>query len=198
MTVDDSVPFDDDAARDDADAPSTEVPDGRAARRVVATLLFLGLAALVAGAVFLGLRAKDARDRDDARAAALTAARQQAVNMTTIDYRTAERDLNRIIERASGELRKQFARQREQFPDILAKDQSQSVGVVLAAGLASLDGNRASAVVAVDATVNNTAIEKEQGESGQGVVKHYRMHMKLVRTGDRWLVDQVAFAGLPQ
>ena len=196
--MDDSAPLVDDAARDDANATPDSASDGRLARRVVATLLFLGFVALAAGAVLLGMRAKDARDRDDARAAALAAARQQAVNMTTIDYRTAERDLNRIIERASGELRRQFARQREQFPDILARDQSQSVGVVLAAGLASLDGNRASAVVAVDATVNNTAIEKEQGAEGEGVLKHYRMHMRLVHTGGRWLVEQVAFAGLPQ
>ena len=187
------------AAAADDDVPAVDgQSDGRVARRVVTALLLLGLAALVAAAVALALRAQDARERDDARQAALNAARRQAVNMTTIDYRTADRDLNRIIDNATGDLRTQFERQREQFPDILARDESVSVGTVLASGLASLEGDEAAAVVAVDATVNNTAIAKEQGAGGSGVVKHYRMHMQLVQRGGRWLVASVAFAGLPQ
>ena len=157
----------------------------------------LGLVLLVLlGAVgWLVRDARDDRARDDARQAALQAARQEAVNLTTISYETADADLGRIIASATGTLKTQFAAQRAQFPDILKRDKSVSVGTVLAAGIASQSARTVEALVAVDAAVSNA----ETAKAGGGpLVKHYRMDMKLVLVGGRWLVSQVAFAGLPQ
>jgi Mce-associated membrane protein len=155
----------------------------------------LGLVLIVLlGAVgWLAMDAHDRRARDDRRQAALQAARQEAVNLTTISYQTADADLGRIIAAATGTLKTQFQAQRAQFPAVLARDKSVSVGTVLAAGVASQSASTVEALVAVDASVSNAASEK----SGP-VVKHYRMDMKLVRVGGHWLVSQVAFAGLPQ
>ena len=155
-------------------------------------LLLVGLLGLVA---WLAVDARDARARDDERQAALQAARQQAVNLTTISYETADRDLGRIITAATGTLKTQFEAQRAQFPAVLKRDKSVSVGNVLAAGVASQRGSTIEAVVAVDAAVSNA----ESAKAGSGkLLKHYRMDMKLVRINGRWLVSQVAFAGLPQ
>jgi Mce-associated membrane protein len=128
-------------------------------------------------------------------AAVLTAARQEAVNLTTISYTSATRDLDRIINSATGGLRTQFLSQRAQFPSVLARDKSVSRGQVLSAGLISLTGKKQAQVdVATDATVTTTA----GGTEPQSVVKHYRMVMKLSFIGGRWLVSDVAFAGAPQ
>ena len=135
------------------------------------------------------------RSRDDARQAALQAARQEAVNLTTISYETADADLGRIIASATGTLKTQFEAQRAQFPGVLARDKSVSVGTVLAAGVASQSSSTVEALVAVDAAVSNAETAKA---GGRPLVKHYRMDMKLVLVGGRWLVSQVAFAGLPQ
>ena len=125
----------------------------------------------------------------------LAAARQEAVNLTTISYLSAARDLNRIIDGATGGLRTQFLSQRAQFPAVLARDKSVSQGQVLSAGLISLTGNRQAQVdVATDATVTTTG----GGSKPQSVVKHYRMVMKLNLEHGRWLVSDVAFAGAPQ
>jgi Mce-associated membrane protein len=155
----------------------------------------LGLVLIVLlGAVgWLAMDARDRRTHDDSRQAALQAARQEAVNLTTISYQTADADLGRIIAAATGTLKTQFQAQRAQFPTVLARDKSVSVGTVLAAGVASQSAGTVEALVAVDASVSNAASEK----TGP-VVKHYRMDMKLVRVGGHWLVSQVAFAGLPQ
>jgi Mce-associated membrane protein len=150
------------------------------------------LVALLVGVLLLVLDDRDAQAREDARQAALQAARQQAVNMTTISYETADRDLGRIISAATGTLKTQFEAQRKQFPDVLRREKSVSVGSVLAAGVTSQTGNTVEALVAVDATVKNAT----SGDAG--VVKHYRMDIKVVRLGGRWLVSQVAFAGVPQ
>lgn len=178
-----------------ADPGSPELTeDQQPERRVLLPLLLvLVLLGLLGAGGWFWRDARSARDREDARQAALQAARQQAVNLTTISFSTADRDLGRIIAAATGTLKTQFEGQRAQFPAVLRRDKSVSVGTVLAAGVTSQTRTTVEALVAVDASVSTAASEK----SGP-VVKHYRMDMRLVRVGGRWLVSQVAFAGLPQ
>jgi Mce-associated membrane protein len=175
------------------DEPATDHEPARRARAPIALGVVLVLLLGVLG--WLVVDARDTRDRDDARQAALQAARQQAVNLTTISYQTADADLGRIISAATGTLKTQFEAQRAQFPDVLKRDKSVSVGTVLAAGVASQSKGTVEALVAVDAAVSNDQTAKA---GGRPLVKHYRMDMKLVLVGGRWLVSQVAFAGLPQ
>ena len=155
-------------------------------------LLSLLLCGLLVGVVLTVLDSRSAEARADERRAALHAARQQAVNLTTISHVTAERDLARIIAASTGTLKTQFERQAKTFPAVLRREKSVSQGRVLAAGVKSQDGKVVEALVAVDATVRNA----ESGDTG--VVKHYRMDMRLVLIGERWMVSTVAFAGLPQ
>jgi Mce-associated membrane protein len=174
------------------DQPVLAAPRPPRRRRALNVLLGLVLCGLVAGSVVTVLDDRSADDRVDARRAALQAARQQAVNLTTISYETADRDLARIIAASTGTLKTQFETQAKSFPAVLRREKSVSEGRVLAAGVKSQDGKVVDALIAVDATVRNSA----SGDAG--VVKHYRMDMRLVLIGSRWLVSTVAFAGLPQ
>jgi Mce-associated membrane protein len=132
---------------------------------------------------------------DDAREAAAAAARAEALNLTTIRYDSADADLKRILDGATGTLRSQFAEEQPQFARSLAGDKSRSRGNVLAVGVvnASTSKGTAQVVVAADATVTTDANGKDQS-----VLKHYRMVMRLVKIHGRWLVSDVAFAGEPQ
>jgi Mce-associated membrane protein len=179
-------------ASDDAAGP---VEPAQGSGLVLPIALALALVVLLGAVGWLVKDARDNRAHDDARQAALQAARQEAVNLTTISYETADADLGRIIAAATGTLKTQFEGQRAQFPAVLAKDKSVSVGTVLAAGVASQSASTVEALVAVDAAVSNAETAKA---GGQPLVKHYRMDMKLVFVSGRWLVSQVAFAGLPQ
>ena len=173
--------------------PMVEASPSRARRRpLLPYALGMVLCALLAGVVLTVLDDRSAQERSDARQAALQAARQQAVNLTTISYETADRDLARIIAAATGTLKTQFEAQAKSFPGVLRQEKSVSVGRVLAAGVKSQQGSTVDALIAVDATVRNAA----SGDAG--VVKHYRMDMRLILVGKRWLVSTVAFAGLPQ
>lgn len=163
--------------------------------RLVPALAVLVATGVVALAVIVGLQTRGDVAQAHARQAALQAARVAAANLTTIDYRSANRDLGRIISGSTGALRAQFESQRSQFPAVLQKEKSVSTGTVLASALDTLRGGRAVVLVAVDATVSNAASAKA---GSQTLVKHYRMVMKLQRTHGRWLVADVAFAGVPQ
>jgi Mce-associated membrane protein len=156
------------------------------------------LAALVITAVLLGLRDHRRREASSAPAgtsaeqAVLSAARSEAVALTTLSYNTAAADLNRILAGATGQLRTQFEKEKAQLPATLAQTKSVSRGSVLSSGLISLDGARAQALAAVDARVSGT----DTGRTG--VIKHYRMVITLQQVGSKWLASDVAFAGVPQ
>jgi Mce-associated membrane protein len=163
---------------------------------VVTVVVFV---ALVAAAVLLGIR--DHRHRESGSAvggastteeAVLASARGEAVALTTIGYKSASADLDRVLAGATGALRTQFEKEKSQLPATLAQTKSSSRGTVLSSALSSLSGTRAQALVAVDATVTGT----DTGSSG--VLKHYRMVVTLQQINGRWLASDVAFAGQPQ
>lgn len=157
-------------------------------------VLSVALGAVVSLGVSLVVHPRSDDPGADVRQQALSVARQEAVNLTTISYLTADRDLGRIIARATGSLRTQFEGQRQGFPTVLTRDKSVSVGNVLAAAVSSQSGTAVQVLVAVDATVTSQPV----GATSTSVVKHYWMDMRVTRVADRWLVSQVAFAGVPQ
>jgi Mce-associated membrane protein len=151
-------------------------------------VLLVGLAGL---ALWFVDQTRSLGPRDDGRQAAVQAARVEAVNLTTISYETADRDLARIIAAATGTLKTQFVTQRKQLPTVLRRDKSISIGTVLAAGVTSQRGNTVKVLVAVDAQVSSA-----QSTKAGKLVKHYRMDMTLVRISGHWLVSQVGFSGV--
>jgi hypothetical protein len=161
---------------------------------VLVLVPFVLLAVLVAALVWLLLRADDRNARDEAGDSALAVARQEAVNLTTLDYRTADRDLDRILALSTGGLRERFASERAKFPSVLRQERSKSEGSALSAGLVRLspDLDAAQVVVAADASVSTG------DDESTATTKHYRMVMRLARVDGKWLVDDVAFAGVPQ
>ena len=169
-------------------APRRGVP------RPLLLLPVVALVVLLAADLALALKPRGESAHDKATAAVLSAASQEAVNLTTISYTSATRDLDRILAAATGGLRQQFLAQRAQFPAVLTRDKSVSRGQVLSAGLIALTARTARVDIAADATVSTTG----GGTKVQSVLKHYRMVMQLQLLHGRWLISDVAFAGVPQ
>jgi Mce-associated membrane protein len=154
---------------------------------------------LAVAAVLLGIRQHDDAHQavsttptEATELSALSAARGEAVALTTIGYKSAAADVNRVLAGATGQLKKKFEKEKGQLPATLQQNHSTSQGSVLSAGLTSLTTTSATAVVAVDATVTGTDV------GGSGVLKHYRMVVSLRRLNGRWLASKIAFAGQPQ
>ncbi|HWH29956.1 MAG TPA: mammalian cell entry protein [Mycobacteriales bacterium] len=171
--------------------PTARPARRRASRRAVGGLLLVCLAGL-AGVLLLGLEAREQRLLERDRQAALQAARQAATNLTSISHRSADDDIERILDVATGELAEQFRSEREALTALLGSSRSTSEGEVLAAGVQSLEGRSATVLVAADATVTTA----ETGEDSP-VLQRYRMSVDLRKVGDRWLAERVLFAGAP-
>jgi Mce-associated membrane protein len=143
---------------------------------------------LLAGAVLLGLQLRSAAQDDAARNAALSAARQSALNLTSIDQEDFEQDVAAVLDGATGEFRSDFAARADDLERLLAENEVVAEGQVLESALVRSDRTTATALVVVDSTVRNTA-------TPEGRVNSYRMKLELERVGGRWLTSVLEFVG---
>ena len=186
----------DDSRADDsgahAGAPEAEQPADPARARRRSTLLRAGTAValvlLLLGATVLGLRLRDDVLDDRARSQALTAARQSALNLTSIDREDFEGDVGRVLDGATGEFRQDFAGRVEELETLLQENEVAAEGRVLEAGIVRSDRRSATALVVVDSTVRNKTVP-------DGRVNSYRMKVELEKVGDSWLTSSLEFVG---
>ena len=149
---------------------------------------------VVAGGFLYSRRSANTR-LDDTRVEVVGVARQEAVNLMSLSYNTATKNLNDILSLATGSVAKQFESQRKTIGSYLSQAKSTSRAQVKSAGLVSLGKDRAVVLVGADATVSNN----ESSNAGlKSVVKHYRISMTLQRVDGRWLVSDVGFDGAAQ
>ncbi|MCU1693275.1 MAG: hypothetical protein JWM64_2366 [Frankiales bacterium] len=167
------------------DAPSPGGLVGALGRVGTGVWLLLVLALVVVGVVY-GLQLRSAHATESRRADALQAAKQEALNLTSVDGTGIEQDLQRVLEGASGQFREEFEGQSKSLAGVLKDNKVTAEGKVLDAGLSRFDDRSATAVVIIDSDVSNKAIPK-------GQTRTYRMQLELERVGDRWLTSSLQF-----
>ncbi|MGW7526792.1 hypothetical protein [Streptomyces sp. NPDC054783] len=138
--------------------------------------------------VWLGLKLADQRGAEQRRQEILAAARQSALNFTSLDYRHYDRDSRNVLKGATGDFKKQFAAQTAQLTKLVAQNRSVSEGQVLEAGIVRSDKRSARVLVVADSKVTNAA-------APEGQARTYRLQLDLARVGGRWLTSDVTFVG---
>jgi Mce-associated membrane protein len=149
-----------------------------------AVLTLLVVAALPAGRLFGAWRT--ASDRS----AAVQAARQETLNLTTVSFRTADRDIQRMLDGATGAFREQFDQRAKPFLDTVRQARVESTGSIAEAGVEStgtdMDTDTVTVLVAATAQVSNVA--------GPGATpRDYRLRLVVRHEAGRWLVADVSF-----
>ena len=158
-----------------------------ARRRLLLALSVLGLL-LVAAIVALVLQLRSYEQVDDAREAAVQAAQQSALNLTSIDKDDFAADVRRVLDGSNGAFKTDFEARSKQLATVLTENEVSSEGKVIDAGLVRFDDRNATALVVVDSNVKNTAVP-------EGRVNTYRMRLTLERQGDQWLTSMLEFVG---
>jgi Mce-associated membrane protein len=146
--------------------------------------------AALAAAVVLGLRWNSDRTLNQAHEQALAAAKQTTVNFVSVSASTVDRDLQRIVDGATGDFRDEFTRGEAQVRKAVVENKVESHGTILRAALVSGDRHSAVVLVAVDAIVKNV-------KTPAGRAAHYRIQVDVGRDPDsgRWLVSRLQFVG---
>ncbi|MGI5323571.1 hypothetical protein [Actinomadura nitritigenes] len=154
-------------------------------RRLSPKIATVGLGVLVVAlAVFTGVysvRVYHGKDAADQRAKATQSARQMGVNLMTISSSSAQKDIDRIMAGATGDLKNKLGSQSKTLMDTLSQTQAKSTVDQVEAGVVSMDGDSAEVMVSLNGTVTNPKVK-------DGAPRAYRYLMELSRVGDRWLV----------
>ncbi|MGA5537992.1 hypothetical protein [Mycolicibacterium nivoides] len=156
-------------------------------RRRVGTAL--AVAIVVALGAFIGYLGSQLHRFDqvgDQRAAFLQAAREGAVDLTSIDWQHADDDVTRILDSATGTFHDDFERRSKPFIDVVKKVRSKTEGTVTMAGLESISSDQARALVAVTVKTSSAA-------SPETTSKAWRMRIDVERVGDEVKVANVEF-----
>jgi Mce-associated membrane protein len=135
---------------------------------------------------WLGVRAHHAQQVKQQDELYLQVAKQGAVNLTTIDYQDADTDVQRILDSATGTFYDDFAQRSAPFIDVVKKTQSKTEGTVTEAGLESVTGDQAQAIVAVNVITSNNA-------AGQQQPRVWRMRLTMEKMGPDVKVSNVGF-----
>lgn len=167
---------------------SADAPGRPHASALLVGVLGAVLLLLAAAAVVGSLKIRENDTRADARAAALAAARQEALNLTSIDTRDIDADLKAVLDLATGGFRTDFAERAEDLKKVLAANNVIAEGNVIDAALVRADDASATALVVVDSTVRNKA-------APQGRANTYRMQLDLEKHDGRWLTSTLQFVG---
>jgi Mce-associated membrane protein len=150
------------------------------------TAVLLVLTAVSGLAGWLGWRAHQSRQRAEAHELLLQAARQGALNLTTINYTQVETDIKRILDSATGAFREDFQKRSGPFIEVVKQAQSKSQGTVTQAGLESIDADSAQALVAVAVTTTSRGAFDPQPRA-------WRMRISVQKIADTVTVSNVEF-----
>lgn len=116
----------------------------------------------------------------------LHAARQGALDLTTISYDTADTDVQRVLAASTGGFRDDFEKRARPFIDVIKRAQSKTTGTIAEAGIESRGGNQAQVLVAVTVATTNTAAAEQQPRS-------WRMRISVQKTDDGLKMANVEF-----
>ncbi|WP_418002629.1 mammalian cell entry protein [Mycobacterium sp. PDNC021] len=163
-------------------APTKPKPVRRLAA-VIGLILVIALSALVG---WLAVRTHRATQVDERQSQIVQAARQGALNLTTIDWQRADADVQRILDSATGEFYDDFAKRSAPFIKVVKEAKSTSSGSIVEAGLESESGDAAQVLVAVAVKTANVGTPAQDP-------REWRMRISVQKVGDAMKVSNVEF-----
>ena len=173
-----------DPATDTAPVGDSDRPRRRFAVACLAVAAGIVVLAVAVGVLLPHILA--GRATDDQRGEVSQVTRQMMTNLVTLHYTSAQADVNRLLDGATGTFRQQFGGAAATFRNVIEKGKVNSTGQVTEVGVQSVDDNNATVLAAVRAHVANS-------DAPQGEERNYRMRVSLAHQDGRWLVSDVSF-----
>ncbi len=150
---------------------------------IIASVLVI---ALVAVGAWLIVDRQSANERDERREAYLQAARQAVLNLTTINADTADADVARLLDGATGDFKAEFEGREGPFVEVVQQAGVDTTGEVLEAGIQNEDGTCASSLVASRAMVSNA-------DQTEPEARDFRLRVTICDENGRLLASKVEF-----
>lgn len=135
---------------------------------------------------WLSFRAVAAHRDEQLRASFMQAARQGAVDLTTIDYEHVDGDIQRILDSSTGRFHDDFKLRSPEFSRAVKQAQSKTEGSIVEAGFESVKADSAQVLVAVAVTTTNLAARDQEQ-------RHWRMRVEVAKIDGHDKVADVSY-----
>lgn len=156
---------------------------------LVRAVVLLACLAVAGGVLSFRAHQVSARDADgqERYAAVQQAASAEVVSLLNIDYRNPQQTIDEVEAGATGDFAKQFSTSTGGLVELTTRARSVMTGEVLWAGVADLDHDSATVIVATTGTVTNTQTGADP------VARNFRLTVELVLEDSRWLTSGLEF-----
>lgn len=181
---DDTDDADDAEDYDEAEERPARTPISHVKVALIAGLV--GVLALAGLTGWLGYRTYESHRAEEQHNLFLQVGRQGALNLTTINFETADADVQRILESATGTFYDDFQQRAQPFVEVVKQAQSKSVGTIAEAGVESEGDNEAEVLVAVSVQTSNAGAPEQQPRA-------WRMRLTVEKIGGEAKVSNVEF-----
>ncbi len=145
------------------------------------------IVALVGLGGWLGFRVHQDHQMQAQRNLYVQAARQTAINLTTINYTEVDADIKRVLDSSTGAFHDEFQHRSQPFVEVVKKVQSKTEGTISEAGLLSYTKDQAQVLVAVAVKTSMAGAPADQEP------RRWRMRLTVEKTGDSAKVSNVEF-----
>jgi Mce-associated membrane protein len=176
----------------DLERASTYDAGVREAREGRPVALWVLVAVLVLACVVGGVQAahaRDSRERSETQqeryAATVAAAEDVATAFVNVRYDTADRDLGRIADLATGPLREKYVGAVDRFVAALRRERTVTAGSVVWAGVVRVDARSATVLVATSGT------RADRDTDGKPQPRDLRLRLELVLVDGAWLASDI-------
>jgi Mce-associated membrane protein len=119
-----------------------------------------------------------------ARTSALATAKSYAVDLASYNYKKLNQDFGKVLAESTPTFKQDFTQDSNALKSTLTRYDASAQANVIAAGLVSATTSRAVVLVFLNQTVVNT-LQKNKPTTES------RVELTLLRSGGRWLIDQV-------
>jgi Mce-associated membrane protein len=151
-------------------------------RVVVLALVITGL---VIALLSTDLKLRHQEALTSARTSAVAAAKADAIELASYDYRHLDQDFGTVRQHSSPSFQASFSQSSNALASVLARYHATAVASIVSAGVVSATTTRAVVLVFLVQTVTNTT-QRSGPQKDQS-----RIQMTLVRNHGHWLIDQV-------
>jgi len=153
-------------------------------RRIVAVLAGVVVIVILGLSGFLGWRLKQVDDTAAAGKAALEAARNYAVILTTLDTRDLDTNYRQALDGATGEFKDEYSQGSAQLRQILIDNKATGKGLVVDAAVKSATKTKVEVLLFVDQSVTNAVNPSPR-------IDRNRVEMTMELIDKRWLASKV-------
>lgn len=187
IVSDDEAPASDadttDGRREDHETADTR-PSRRLRRRMAVVLVGVALVASLGSSAFVGWRLITINSAADAGRAALAAARDYAVTLTTLDSKDIDKHYQRALDGATGKFKDEYSQGSAQLRQVLIDNKAAAKGIVIDAAVKTATKTKVEVLLFVDQSVTNAVNPSPR-------IDRNRVQMTMELVDNRWLASKV-------